>query len=122
LEGTLRVEDLSSEDFQLTVVGDTMSSPESFVSSGILNMGIRFGNTLNFVDSSNGPIPSTGGEPLQKTIRLQLDINVIEEENGFKITFTRHTGALGGKRAEYIARSLEEFLTPTSLEAVKKLQ
>jgi len=51
-----------------------------------------------------------------------LDINVRETENGFKITFNTHTGTLAGKKAEYVARSLDEFLTAASLEALKKLQ
>ena len=35
--------------------------------------------------------------------KLALDINVRETENGFKITFNTHTGALAGKKAEYVA-------------------
>ena len=64
-----------------------------------------------------------GGEDLEtKQVRkLALDINVRETENGFKITFNTHTGTLAGKKAEYVARSLDEFLTAASLEALKKL-
>ena len=54
--------------------------------------------------------------------KLALDINVRETENGFKITFNTHTGTLAGKKAEYVARSLDEFLTAASLDALKKLQ
>jgi len=65
-----------------------------------------------------------GGEDLEtKQVRkLALDISVRETENGFKITFNTHTGALGGKKAEYVARSLDEFLTAASLDALEKLQ
>lgn len=39
-----------------------------------------------------------GGESLeskQQVKKMEVDINVREEENGFRIIFTRHTGALG---------------------------
>ncbi len=59
---------------------------------------------------------------MQVKKKLELDVNVHEEENGFRITFTSRTGTFGSKKLEYVARSLEEFFTTASLDAVKKLE
>ncbi len=59
---------------------------------------------------------------MQVKKKLELDINVHEEENGFRITFTSRSGTFGSKRLEYVARSLDEFFTTASMDAVKKLQ
>ena len=65
-----------------------------------------------------------GGEHLESKLqarRMEIDIQVREEENGFRIVFVK-SSRLGTKRNEYVARSLEEFFTPAAIDAAKKLE
>ena len=58
----------------------------------------------------------------QHVKKPEIDISIREEEDGFKLTFSKRTGALSVKRTEYVARSLDEFFTPAALDALKKIQ